>query len=106
MAKKLKPVHPGDVLREKVLKPLGMTSRQLAIKLNVPANRIYQIANCSRSMTPDTAERLARYLGTSAEFWLNLQMDYDLRVLREEKGKDIKREVKPRHASEATGATA
>jgi len=106
MTEKLPPVHPGEILLEDYLKPLGMSPHQLALMLNVPPNRIYQIANCDRAITPETALRLGRYFGTSAELWLKLQIDYDLGVLRDMKGKDIEREVTPRQAAEAASATA
>jgi addiction module HigA family antidote len=76
--KKLPPVHPGEVLREDYLIPAGVTVNALALALRVPVSRMYEIVNCARAITSETAPRLARYLGTSPEFWLGLQSDYDL----------------------------
>ncbi len=78
MTKLLPPVHPGEVLKEEFMKPLGLSANALARTLFVPANRISAIVNAERSVTADTALRLARALGTSPEFWLNLQKQYDL----------------------------
>lgn len=96
MAKLLLPIHPGETLREDVLKPLGMSVNQLARALAVDATRLNDIVRGRRSITGDTALRLARYLGTSAEFWIGLQADYDLRVARQEKLQKIEREVAPK----------
>jgi addiction module HigA family antidote len=98
MAKKQKlpPVHPGEVLREDYLIPAGVTVNALALALRVPVSRIYQIVKCTRSITPETALRLARHLGTSPEFWLGLQSDYDLEKAQEEFEGRIEREVQPR----------
>ena len=84
MAKKQKlaPVHPGEVLREDYLIPAGMTVNALALALRVPVSRMYEIVNCERAITPETALRLARYLGTSAEFRLGLQSDRHLEKAR------------------------
>lgn len=94
--KKLPPVHPGEVLREDYLIPAGVTVNALAIALRVPVSRMYEVVNCERAITPETALRLARYLGTSAEFWLGLQSDYDLEKAQQEFEKRIEREVQPR----------
>jgi len=94
--KKLPPVHPGEVLREDYLLPTGVTVNALALALRVPVSRMYEIVNCKRAITPETALRLARYLGTSAEFWLGLQSDYDLEKAQEEFEESIEREVQPR----------
>ena len=80
MAKKLKPVHPGEILREEFLLPLRMSANQLAIAVGVPANRISGIVGGKRAVTADTALRLARAFGTSPEFWMNLQQTFDLRT--------------------------
>jgi antitoxin HigA-1 len=96
MPKLLPPIHPGETLREDVLKPLGMSVNQLAKALAVDATRLNDIVRCRRGITADTALRLARYLGTSAEFWIGLQADYDLRVARQEKLRRIEREVAPK----------
>ena len=83
MTKCLPPVHPGEVLKEEFMKPLGLSANALARTLLVPANRISAIVNAERSVTADTALRLARALGTSPEFWLNLQKQYDLDCARD-----------------------
>ncbi len=82
-------IHPGDHLAEE-LKELGMSAAGLARKLDVPTNRITGILNGQRSITGDTALRLAHFFGTSAEFWLNLQSIYDLRIAQKKAGKSIK----------------
>src|SRR5215472_16983245 len=79
---KLPPIHPGEILLGEFLKPLGMSMNRLAEELHVPANRITQIAEGDRSITGETALRLARYFGTSLEFWLGMQKDCDLQVAR------------------------
>ena len=96
MANLLPPIHPGETLREDVLKPLGMSVNKLARALAVDATRLNDIVRGRRGITADTALRLARYLGTSAEFWIGLQADYDLRVARQEKLRKIEREVAPK----------
>ena len=92
------PTHPGDVLREDFLKPLSMSQYALAKALGVPQMRISALVNAKRAVSPDTALRLARYFGTSAEFWMGLQAVYDLEVSREENAAKIESEVKPRAA--------
>ena len=94
--KKLPPVHPGEVLREDYLLPANVTVNSLAMALHVPVSRMYEIVKCERAITPETALRLARHLGTSAEFWLGLQSDYDLERAQEEFEERIQREVRPR----------
>lgn len=96
MSKLLPPIHPGETIREDILKPLDMSVNQLAKALSVDAARLNEIVRGRRGVTADTALRLSRYLGTSAEFWLGLQADYDLRVARQLKLKKIEREVKPK----------
>ncbi len=83
-------IHPGEHLAEE-LEALDMSAAELARKINVPTNRITQILNGTRAITGDTALRLAHFFGTSAEFWLNLQSLYDLRLAQEKVGKSIKR---------------
>src|SRR5216110_2009090 len=92
------PTHPGEVLREDFLKPLGMSRYALARALGVPQIRISNIVNGKRAITPDTALRLARYFGTSAEFWMGMQTTYDLEMARDEMGAEIKARVHPRAA--------
>ena len=91
------PVHPGEILREE-LTELNISARGLAHRLDVPANRITAILNEKRSITPDTALRLAQYFGTSPEFWLNLQQTYDLKIIRQTKEAEIKATVQPLEA--------
>ena len=90
--------HPGEVLGEEFLKPLGMSANALAIALRVPATRISAIVKGERSVTADTALRLARFFGTSAEFWINLQAMHDLTKARQDSGKAIARDIRPRAA--------
>lgn len=94
--KKLPPIHPGEILLKEFLRPLGMSMNRLADELHVPANRITQIVEGRRSVTGETALRLARYFGTSPEFWLGMQKDYDLQVARDEFEAEVEREVHPR----------
>lgn len=90
--------HPGEVLSEEFLKPLGMSVNALALALRVPATRIGAIVKGERSVTADTALRLARFFGTSPEFWMNLQAMHDLTKARLENGTAIERDVRPRAA--------
>lgn len=91
----MRPVHPGEILREDYLVPLNMSANALAKALNVPAPRINDIARERRGITADTAMRLARYFGGDARSWLNLQAAYDLRVAEIENAKRIEREIVP-----------
>ena len=88
--------HPGETIREDVLDPLNLSVNQLAKALGVTAARLNDIVRGRRGVTADTALRLSRYLGTSPEFWLGLQLEYDLRVARSAKQKEIERIVTPR----------
>jgi len=90
---KLAPVHPGEVLLEEFLIPMGISQNRLALKINVPARRINEIMLGKRRITADTALRLAQYFGTTAKFWLGLQTDYDLDVAADELGANLEREV-------------
>jgi addiction module HigA family antidote len=92
------PVHPGEVLREDFLKPLGMSQYALAQALGVPEMRISAIVNAKRGISPDTALRLGRYFGTTPEFWLGMQTTYDLELARDRIGADVEAAVKPRAA--------
>ncbi|MBA2277283.1 MAG: HigA family addiction module antidote protein [Chloroflexia bacterium] len=92
------PIHPGEILAEDVLAELGMNANLLGEALGVAPNRISEILRGRRSITPDTALRLGRWLGSSAEFWLDLQQAYDLEVTRAERGAEIERTVTPRTA--------
>lgn len=89
--------HPGEVLREEFMLPLGLSAHALALALHVPATRINDIVRERRSITADTAVRLARYFGTTAEFWLNLQDAHDLSAVLAERGDDIER-IRPVNA--------
>ena len=89
---RMRPIHPGEVLREEFLIPLGMTAHALALELKVPAPRINDIARERRGITPDTALRLARYFGNTPQFWLNLQTSFDLKFTELETGPKIERE--------------
>lgn len=91
----MRPVHPGEILREDYLVPLGMSANALAKALNIPAPRINEIVRERRGVTADTAMRLARYFGGDARSWLNLQAAYDLRIAEIENAKRIKREITP-----------
>ena len=91
----MRPVHPGEILREE-LEELGMSAKAIARELGVPQNRISDILRGRRGITADTALRLARYLNTTPQVWLNLQKAHELRVTELESGKDIARQVKPR----------
>ena len=94
----MRPVHPGEILREDYLKPLGMSANALAKALRVPASRINDIVLGRRAITTDIALRLGRYFGTSPEFWINLQARYDLDVANRTVRRKIEQEVAPRAA--------
>ena len=96
---RLPPIHPGEILREEFLAPLGMSAHELALALRVPATRINDIVNEKRGITADTALRLSRYFGTTAKFWLNLQASYELEAAEDQLGKAVVREVLPRSAA-------
>jgi addiction module HigA family antidote len=93
MDKKLAPVHPGEVLLEEFIIPMGISQNHLALKIGVPARRINEIVLGKRRITADTALRLAQYFGNTAKFWLGLQTDYDLDVTADELGERIEQEV-------------
>ena len=93
--KLLPPIHPGEILREDFMKPLGLSMNKLALDLHVPVTRIAEIVRCRRAITPDTALRLARYFNTTARYWLNAQAAYDLEVAEDELSRTIEREVRP-----------
>ena len=92
----LPPVHPGEVLLEEFLEPMGLSQYRLAKDLSVPPRRINEIVHGTRSVTADTALRLSRYFGTSDRFWLNLQAGYELDVERDKLGDRLEAEVLPR----------
>jgi addiction module HigA family antidote len=93
--RRLAPIHPGEILREEFMKPHGLSQNGLARALNVPPRRINEIVLEKRSITTDTALRLARFFGTTAELWAGLQADYDLRLARYEKQSRIEHDVEP-----------
>ncbi len=95
MADKLKPVHPGEILREEFMAPLGLNSHRLSLALRVSAPAVYEIVHEERAISPEMALRLARYFGTTPEFWLNLQTRYDLELARDRNALRITREVEP-----------
>ena len=92
--KKLKLIHPGEILLEDFLRPLNLTQYRLAKDISVPARRINEIVHGDRAITPDTALRLAKYFKTSPEFWLNLQSHYDLEMLGESWAKSVNKQVR------------
>ena len=94
----LDPIPPGEILMEEFMRPLGISVNALARALSVPPNRISAIVNGTRAITADTALRLGKHFGTSAETWLDLQSDYELRVVRRKAGKQIEAQVKTRVA--------
>ena len=94
----LPPIHPGEQLREEFMKPFGLSAYKLAKDIDVPVSRIQDLVAERRAITGDTALRLARYFGTTPEFWLNLQRDYDLELAEIEVGDQIAAKVHPRAA--------
>lgn len=95
MAKKLKPVHPGEILLEEFMKPLGLSMNRVALDLRVPVTRIADIVNERRGITADTALRFARYFKNTPTFWMNLQTRYDLEVAEDRIAAKVQREVQP-----------
>jgi addiction module HigA family antidote len=104
MAKKMKPVHPGEILREEFMKPLGLSMNRMALDLRVPVTRIADIVNERRGITADTALRFARYFKNAAMFWMNLQTRYDLEVAEDKIAAKVRRDVHPLQSILATGA--
>jgi antitoxin HigA-1 len=95
MTKPIKPVHPGEILREDFIEPLHLSINRLALELRVPVTRIAEIVHERRAITPDTALRLSRFFSTTPEFWLNLQVRYALDRAEDENLHKIEREVRP-----------
>jgi addiction module HigA family antidote len=95
MTKRLAPVHPGEILLEEFLVPMGISQYRLAKDILVPPRRINEIVHGTRAVSADTALRLARYFGTSERFWLNLQAQYDLDVESDRIGQRIEKEIRP-----------
>jgi len=90
---RISPIHPGEILLEEFLKPMNLSQNRLALDIRVPARRINEIVLKKRRISADTALRLARYFNMSAQFWLGLQMDYDLDIAEDELGERLNREV-------------
>jgi antitoxin HigA-1 len=95
MARRLKPVHPGEILREEFMVPLGLSMNKMAMDLRVPVTRIADIANERRGISADSALRFARYFKNSPTFWMNLQTRYDLEVAEDEIAAKVERDVQP-----------
>jgi antitoxin HigA-1 len=93
--RKLPPIHPGEILREDFMVPLGISMNRLAIDLHVPVTRVAEIVHGRRAITPDTALRLARYFNTSARFWINMQAAYDLEIAEDTLTRKIAQHVRP-----------
>ena len=100
--KLLDPITPGEILREDFMEPLDISINQLSRDLSVPPNRVSEIVNGKRAITADTALRLQRYFGVEAQFWLNLQTEYDLRMMKRKIWPDIERRIIPIKTSETT----
>ena len=98
----MRPIHPGEILREEFLLPLGLSVNALALALHVPVTRLHEIVKERRAITPDTALRLAHYFGGDARSWLNLQAEFDLKVAIRERGARIQHDVHPRIAAPVT----
>ena len=98
-AKIMPPVHPGETLREDFLKPLNLSANRLAIELLVPVTRVNDIARGKRAISADTALRLARYFGTTPQFWMNLQANYDLAIAQDIRGSEIADRIRPHQAA-------
>ena len=94
-SRKLPPIHPGEILREDFMVPLGISMNKLALDLHVPVTRVAEIVHERRSVTPDTALRLGRYFNTSARFWLNAQAFYDLEVAEDRLQRAVEHDVRP-----------
>ena len=93
------PIHPGETLREDFLKPLGLSANRLAVELLAPATRINDIVRGKRAITADTALRLGRYFGTTPQFWINLQANFDLETARDGRGLKIVSRIRPYQAA-------
>jgi addiction module HigA family antidote len=99
MPRKVQPIHPGEVLVEEFLGPMGISQYRLAKNISVPPRRINEIVHGKRSITADTALRLSRFFGTTERFWMNLQARYDLEVEKDRLGSRLDAEVQPRRAA-------
>ena len=96
---KMRPIHYGEILLEEFLKPLKMSANALSIALRIPAPRINDIVRQKRGLSADTALRLARYFGSTAQFWLNLQTAYELKIVEQQMGTSIQKEILPRQVA-------
>ena len=96
---KMRPIYPGEILLEEFLKPLKMSANALSIALRIPAPRINDIVRQKRGLSADTALRLARYFGSTAQFWLNLQTAYELKIVEQQMGTSIQKEILPRQVA-------
>ncbi len=92
---RLKPIHPGEILREEFMVPLHLNANKLALALHVPAPSIYDIVKEERGISPEMALRLGYVFGTTPDFWLNLQSEFDLRVVRNQKEAEVRNQVRP-----------
>jgi antitoxin HigA-1 len=99
--KKLTPIHPGEILRQDFIVPMNLSMNKLALHLRVPVTRIAEIVHERRSISADTAMRLAVYFGTTPQFWLNLQQAYDLAIVQDKLADEIRKEVRPLKARHA-----
>jgi len=95
----MRPIHPGEILLEEFLKPLKMSANALSIALRIPAPRINDLVREKRGLSADTALRLARYFGSTAQFWLNLQTAYELKIVEQQVGASIQKEIIPRQVA-------
>ena len=95
----MRPIHPGEILLEEFLKPLKMSANALSIALRIPAPRINDLVREKRGLSADTALRLARYFGSTAQFWLNLQTAYELKIVEQQMGTSIQKEIFPRQVA-------
>jgi len=100
---RMRPIHPGEILREEFLVPLDMSGNRLALSLRVPATRITAILNGERGLTADTALRLGRFFGTTPDFWMNLQKTFELRTAEEAIGATVERDVQPHARARKVG---
>jgi antitoxin HigA-1 len=103
-SRKLPPTHPGEILREEFLEPLGLSQYRLAKETSVPPRRINEIVRGTRAISADTALRLSRFFGTSERFWLNLQSHYDLEIEKDRLGDRLRREVRTMAPGRAPGS--
>lgn len=103
-AHRLPPIHPGEMLREEFLVPMGLSANALALAIRVPVTRVSEIVNERRGITADTALRLARYFRMTPEFWMNIQSHYDLETARDEKERVIRESIRPAPQDKKTGA--